>query len=82
MPQISHNMDYIHVMVAQESGLTPGEFRLLSWEEQAEMIGFHIANQRVQQYYQEYHEKVFKRRMAEADAKSQQGGKTPPRGAR
>ena len=75
-------MEYIHVMVAKENGLTPGEFRMLSWEEQAELIGFHTANQRVQQYYAEYHEAVFKRRMAEAEAQRQQGGKTPPRGVR
>lgn len=73
-------MDYIQMVVAKESGLTPGEFRLLPWEEQAEMVGFHIANQRVQQYYQEYHEAVFKQRMADAEAQSK--SKTPPRGVR
>lgn len=78
---MTHNMDYIHFVVAKETGLTPGEFRLLAWEEQAEMIGFHIASQRVQQYYQEYHEATYRRRMAEIEAEKSRS-RTPPRGVR
>lgn len=82
MPAVSHNMAYIYAMVAKESGLTPGEFRLLPWDEQAEMVGFHIANQRVQQYYQEYHQEVFDRRMREAENQRKQQSSVPPRGVR
>jgi hypothetical protein len=82
MPQISHNMDYIHVMVAKEGGLTPGEFRLLSWEEQAEMIGFFTANQRIEQYYQEFHQATFERKIQEMEAQSKQNSKAAPRGVR
>lgn len=82
MPEVTHNMEYIHAKAAKDSGLTPGEFRLLPWEEQAEMIGFYTANQRVEQYYQEFHQQVFERKRLEMESQAKQKSSVPPRGVR
>lgn len=55
--------DYWVVWTAIESNMTPGEFRLLPWEEQAELIAWHMVKQKVQAYYHNEINKYYKAKM-------------------
>ena len=60
MPKISLTDAYMEVWIAHFYNMTPQEFQLQDWDEQAKMIAFYYAKTKVDQFYQEAHENRMK----------------------
>ena len=56
MPEITLGGGYIEVSIAHFYRMTPGEFSLLDWDEQAKLIAYYHVKSKIDQYYQEWHE--------------------------
>jgi hypothetical protein len=72
MTELTLSEDYNLVWTAVETGLIPGEFRMLPYDEQAELMAYWYVNSRIKSYYadEQRAEAERKQRQAEADAKA------------
>jgi hypothetical protein len=64
MPDVTISDAYNEVWVALESGMSVAEFRLLPYENQAELMAYHYVNNRIKRFFQEHQEEIHKSRMA------------------
>lgn len=55
MPNLTIPFEYQIIWTALEAGLTPNEFRMLGWHEQAELLAFYKVKGKIDSYYQDYH---------------------------
>jgi hypothetical protein len=70
MTELSLSHEYSEVTAAVESGMVPGEFRMLPYAEQAELIAYWYVNSRIKSFYANEQEQKAKKRQAEIDAKA------------
>jgi len=78
MTELTLSADYNQVWTALESGLLPGQFRLLPYDEQAELTAYWYVNGRIKSFYanEQRVEGVRKQKEMEAQAKARSTGRT------
>lgn len=78
MTDMTLSSEYNEVWTALESGLTPGQFRLLPYDEQAELTAYWYVNSRIKSFYadEQRAEAVRKQQEMESAAKAR-GNKRP-----
>jgi hypothetical protein len=68
MTDMTLSAEYNEVWTAFESGLTPGEFRLLPYDEQAELTAYWYVNSRIKSFYAEEQRSEAERKRQEMEA--------------
>lgn len=56
MPNLTISFDYQIIHTALECGLTPNQFRLLEWGEQAELLAYYKVKGLIDSFYQDAHQ--------------------------
>ena len=74
MTDLTLSGEYIDICTAFESGLTPGQFRLLPFMEQAELTAYWYVNNRIRNFQADEQQKQAVQRQKEMDAKANKQG--------
>ncbi len=70
--------EYNEVWTALESGLTPGKFRLLPYDEQAELTAYWYVNSRIKSFYaDEQRAEALRKQQEMESAANARGNKRP-----
>lgn len=75
MTDLTYSYEYNQVWAALESGLTPGEFRLLPWDEQAELTAYLYVRNRIQVFQAHENRQEAERKQKEIESKAKSQGK-------
>ena len=70
MTELTLSHEYTEVTAAVESGMIPGEFRMLPYAEQAELTAYWYVNSRIKSFYAYELEEIARERQADIDAKA------------
>ena len=70
MTDLTLSEQYNQVWTAREAGMLPEEFRMLPWDEQAELIAFYFVHNRIKAFYAEEQTQLAKRKQAEIEAQA------------
>lgn len=74
MTDLTLSSEYNEVWTAFESGLTPGQFRLLDYHEQAELTAYWYVNSKIKSFYSEEQRKEGVKKQNEIDSKANSRG--------
>jgi hypothetical protein len=70
MTALTLSEEYNQVWTALESGLTPGGFRMLPYEEQAELTAYWYVHSRMQSYYADEQKRNAEQKQREMELQS------------
>ncbi len=74
MTRLTNSAEYNEVWTAVQTGLTPKQFRLLPYDEQAELTAYWLVNNRIQSFYADEQRKEAKRKQQEMESKANTQG--------
>lgn len=74
MTDLTLSSEYIEISTAFESGILPGEFRLMPFTEQAELTAYWFVNHRIGNFQADEQQKEGRRRQDEMNNKANQQG--------
>ena len=75
MTELTLSHEYNEITAAVESGMIPGEFRLLPYVEQAELIAYWYVKSRIKSFYANEQEQKALKRQADIEAKANPKGR-------
>jgi hypothetical protein len=74
MTKLTNSAEYNEVWTAVQTGLTPKKFRLLPYDEQAELTAYWLVNSRIKAFYADEQTREAKRKQQEMEAKANAQG--------
>lgn len=74
MTDLTLSHEYNQVWTAMEAGLKPADFRLLPWDEQAELTAFFYVQNRIKAFYADEQKAMAEKKQREYEAKAKAQG--------
>jgi hypothetical protein len=74
MKELTLSHEYNEIWTALESGLRPSQFRMLPYDEQAELTAYWYVNSRIKSFYADEQRQVAEKKRQEMEAEAKKRG--------